>query len=799
MKKRIFLIILIIFLTFLLLPLIYSKAAPIDNIPIISPINKAKPPVFEVMPPIVDEVCFGYVCLPPGETPISLGLNSLSEKSTRTLETTTVSNKVNTAPTTGTYNIPVLLVKFPNLSAPSNYNVSMYNDVFNSSNYLSGNGISVKEYFKKSSYNQLNITYDVYDWRTMPNNYSFYYTNNNVHQLVVDAMNTFGTGSNAIDFTQYDSDNDGRIDGVILVHAGFPGQEQSGNILSQARLYRGTTIYSIQGKLYGNVAVIPSRHTAFACNSWKQTFNYPTDCRTSIDVAVHEYSHVLGLPDFYAITYSGQQAGTGLGGHTIMNMNSNAIQDVKKPVNFDSWSKFFFGWLTPTVINSASQANIYSLTSYDTTNSAFILHNPNTMGAKEFFIITNRYISTTSLDRYLFGTIPPLFNINGGIDILHIDENYIDYTYSGPLAFNSIMFDPDGDYYDDNVSHPGIVFEQNILEPVFPPGRSAADLYTTELPQPGVCSLYVFEGKFDNIARHSMPSSCPVYRDTTSRSYLTLQDSGIRVYGWSVGGQTMQAYLTVDEPLPLISQILSPSNGSSFGLQDNIDFQGSYQNNIGNTYCLWQYRKLGTSNFVSFSNQCQTTKTPSQLNLSEGSYSIRFRVTDEFNRQHTSTILITIVTSTTLYNVITSPIENKSYPFKEPVTFNASYYNNQGDVTCEWKYNNLIISNECNFTDTPFNLGIASPPYNSMVVINSSLPSFTILNKTLQTSPLFKEPLKVTAPTIKSPSYLGNFPAGFTRTITLTTTDASNASFVSSVDMKLCLCLLANNNQAAVR
>jgi M6 family metalloprotease-like protein len=387
-NNKLFLV-LIIIAGLLFSPLIYSKAYSSNDIVSISTIQKQKPPIF-ITPP-VESYCSGSLCLPPGETPASLNLNSLSKSGDRDLYSSTVDNKDGTAPVTGTYDIPVLMVKFPDLQAPSNYTQSIYNDVFNSSNYLNGEGISVSEFYKHNSYDALDITYDVYDWRMMPQNYAYYV--NNTHQLVVDAINAFGTGSSAIDFTQYDSDGNGRLDGVVILQAGYQAQENSGSIISQTRIYRNATNWSIQGLYYGDASVIPARHVnTGVCNNWISLFNYPTDCRTSIEIATHEFAHVLGLPDLYAISYTGIQAGPGLGGHTVMVLNGDTTQDTKKPVNFDTWSKFFFGWITPTVINDASQADIYSLSSYDTTDDVYLLQNTSTMGSREFYLITNRYI-----------------------------------------------------------------------------------------------------------------------------------------------------------------------------------------------------------------------------------------------------------------------------------------------------------------------------------------------------------------------------------------------------------------------
>jgi len=206
--------------------IIYSAQAikqevSVSPTPTITPSKKIKTPIFEV--PTDPSSCYGSICFPPRTTPESLNLISYNQKEVLDYTTTSVENKMHTAQTTGTYNIPVLLVKFSDMQAPPELTQEIYQDVFNSSNYLEGEGISVKEFYKKNSYNNLNVTFDVYDWREVPLNYMEYVVN--THQLVVDSLNTFGSGSDAVDFTQYDYDNDGRLDGVIIVQAGFSAQE----------------------------------------------------------------------------------------------------------------------------------------------------------------------------------------------------------------------------------------------------------------------------------------------------------------------------------------------------------------------------------------------------------------------------------------------------------------------------------------------------------------------------------------------------------------------------------------------
>jgi M6 family metalloprotease-like protein len=601
----------------------------------------------------------GCLSLPPGETPESMGLVSYNTKEVTDYKTTSVENKLNTAPTTGEYNIPVFLVGFTDMPPPEGLTTDVYEEVFNSPNYLGGEGISVSAFYKHNSYNKLNITYDIYDWAIMPQSYATYVANN--HQLVVDVLNYYSSGQNQIDFSQYDSDGDNRLDGMVIVQAGYSSQQGgNGYIRSVAKIYRGMTIYNVQGLYYGNVAIIPAINPPITCDLWDYLFGYPDDCRTDISIAVHEFAHVLGLPDLYEIGYDGSQLSPGLGGHTVMALNTDAVtQDVKRPVNFDAWSKYFFGWLEPILIDCVTQANIYGLLSYDTHNQSFLLRNPVTMYEREFFLIVNRFLSDNTLDTYLFGLlIPPSYNVNGGIDILHVDENYIDYTYAGPIAFNSIMHDPDGDYYDDEISHPGIIFEQNILSGSN--NRSCVDLYTSKEGIIPDCNPLLLEGKFDNIERTDPSPSCQVYRDVTSSSYKNIgDDSGIRVYGMSLGGFSILAYLTIDEPLALVATILSPEPFSVFEYSSEpILFEATSENFIGNMIYKW-YSNYPEESSLFFTGS-QLSATAQQLNLTQGDYTITVKVEDTFGRIALDMVDITITLATAVKELNSG--KHKIYP-----------------------------------------------------------------------------------------------------------------------------------------
>ncbi len=548
---------------------------------------------------------FGGIDYPPGVTIEDIKKKSSLQKNRSTSSASSVPNTNGTAPTTGTYHIPVLLVDFNNYSHTLDRNV--FEEQFNDSNYYDGNATSVRSYYLKQSYGALDIIYDVYDWRTLSNTYAYYAIPTNKFIFVNDTINLFGTGSNAIDFTQYDSDNDGRLDGVVILHAGYSRQDAgAGYIKSSTLIFNDFNIVTIQGKYYGNTATISEKIPQNMCDNYFNSGWYPPDCRVGVLVTVHEFAHILGLPDLYAINpYTGLQEGMGLVDITMMIDTGFRLY---KPINLDAWSRYFLGWITPTTI-TANMSGVYAVHSIDTNSSgAFILKDETKMGDREFFIIENRFMSTApdNQDTWLFGGNVPgqTENVFGGIAIYHIDEQYIEDNY----PTNSIMWEEDGLMYDDNVSHPGIVFEQNILDQnphivLSSQHVHISDLYTNEYNE---IFGYPDWGTFDSTKRLYEPY---FLWDTTSLTYNGLQNTGVVVSALSGSGSIVYAYLQSQTP-PFTAFISSPKNNKWYKLTNTINFNASYSNPSGDVSCVW--KKEGN---IIISQECSFIKTPLEIGL----------------------------------------------------------------------------------------------------------------------------------------------------------------------------------------
>ncbi len=571
-----------------------------------------------------DSVLIGDVFFPEGI------IDSSQVRERRNVNSqSTVDNIWGTTPLTGEYHIPVFLVEFSDV--PHTLSKEVFEEQFNSPLYLDGNGTSVSQYYKKQSYGELDITFDVYDWREMPETYDYYSTRLGI--FGAQTINLFGTGPDAIDLTQYDSDSDGRIDGFVIVHAGYSLQNAgAGHIKTSTLLMYSDEILTIQGLHYGNIAVTSERYPSDDCSSYinENLIPYPDDCRIGVLDQTHEFGHILGLPDFYGIDPNTGGQSPGLQNLTMMMMYPDIPQ---KPINLDAWARYFLGWIQPTIIEEGMQG-VYPVYSIDTNpDGAFILQDLTEMDSREFFIIENRFMQNSpyNQDTFLLNTAQLNWDYLdghfGGIAIYHVDEQYIEDNY----PTNSIMWDPDGDFYDDTGGHPGIVFEQNFKITEDNWFYQMGDLYSSERNAGLEDNTF---GYFDRYQRF-YPEYGAIwdYHNKAYNGNLT----GVTVGTLSGSGSIVYAYLqSYQEPFDAL--ISSPKNNRWYKYTNNLNFISSYYNNLGDVSCVWE-----DSSKNILSQNCEFSATPEELDLPISECSEKITLTLEITDQETGDTIIDTV------------------------------------------------------------------------------------------------------------------------------------------------------------
>ncbi|MEO0050185.1 MAG: M6 family metalloprotease domain-containing protein [candidate division WOR-3 bacterium] len=282
---------------------------------------------------------------------------------------------------------------------------------------------SMRDYYEEVSYGNLTITGEVFGWVRLPNPYSYYLGDSfgiygefprNSQGLVRDVVELVDP---AVDFSRYDWDSDGFVDGLLLVHAG-PGAEETG---------RTSDIWSHKWQMtdpvLGSPGAVQTNDRVSVDVYSIQPERFDDGTLITIGVFCHEFGHILGLPDLYDTDYSS----SGLGMFCLMAAGGWARASESQPygsspVHPSAWCKYLLGWTLPDSVEEGIADSVPSarFAAVAKAQSCFrILKNPNGVdwrpeggGKGEYFLIENR--QQIGFDKGLPGT---------GLLILHIDES----------------------------------------------------------------------------------------------------------------------------------------------------------------------------------------------------------------------------------------------------------------------------------------------------------------------------------------------------------------------------------------
>ena len=325
-------------------------------------------------------------------------------------------NNIQAVAKTGNLKNLVVLVRFANhtnRTLPSKADISKFYNNIGGDPTLAPSG-SFRDFYYKNSYGKLNVTSDVTDWINVSQTEAYVsgvdidpscaaLCSGRIWEAFKEALTKLDA---TIDLSQYDTDKDGYVDAVTFLHSGYAA-EQAGT--------------SSDGLSYG--ARVWSHKSTFG-SPWVSTDSTPTKIQTyntspalwgisgnqlgRIGVVVHEFGHVLGMPDLYDLDYTS----VGAGNYDVMG-NSWGVGDTQLyPPNFSAWSKIKLGWITPTLINNNGS---YTINQSATNAQAYKI--TQNFPSQEYLLIENR--QTVDFDQKL---------PQGGLAIWHIDEKKLEAT-----------------------------------------------------------------------------------------------------------------------------------------------------------------------------------------------------------------------------------------------------------------------------------------------------------------------------------------------------------------------------------
>ena len=298
----------------------------------------------------------------------------------------------------------VILVNFADQTFKASNDSVFFDRMTNETGFSDGKFVgSMKDYFQAQSGGQFNLSFDVMGPVTVSQNYSYYGKNNTddfdlyPDVMVKEAVLQVNEKYPKVNFADYDWDHDGKVDQVYVIYAGKGEHDNK----SQPNLIwpHSWDLSDTANGACGMVEVDGVNVDTYACGPELNA----DETASGIGTMCHEFTHCLGLPDFYDV--NGDDDNFGMATWSLMDYGSYN-GDGYVPCNYTSYEKWFCGWLEPIELTEATEVTgMKSMTDY---GDAYIIYNP--ANRNEFFLLENH--TQTGWDAEAYG---------GGMLVIHVD------------------------------------------------------------------------------------------------------------------------------------------------------------------------------------------------------------------------------------------------------------------------------------------------------------------------------------------------------------------------------------------
>ena len=357
---------------------------------------------------------------------------------------------LNGCPTKGTPGVLVIPVQFTDaLASAKGYSIDNIKRIFNG-----GDGAtdyySVDEYYKKSSYGQLDLDITVIDEWFTPEHKSSYYKSQKIQyngedirigdQMILNEALDYLDSK--MDLSHFDSDGNGTIDAVIMVNT---MTVDSTHPFQWA--YRYWNIYEDSDSgLYEYDGVYANDYIWMAYSFMhEQVFedgrvSYSNTNIMNPQTFIHEFGHILGAEDYYDTSYR----------DTNGPMKGNDIMDSTLG-DHNPFTKFIFGWIDETRLVNTDTEITLTMKPYSETGDTVILASnwDDSLGAFQEYFILIFYTPT---------------GLNGGDDKYHNDYGLVLYHVNAELNYKRYLFDSFYSLANDNNAKSAGGSDEDLIE-----------------------------------------------------------------------------------------------------------------------------------------------------------------------------------------------------------------------------------------------------------------------------------------------------------------------------------------------
>ena len=186
-----------------------------------------------------------------------------------------------------------------------------------------------------------------------------------------------------VDWSKYDNDNDGVVDMVYFMVAGY-GSNVTGNASNLLWPHKSSLQVNV-----GDYWVTDYASSTEMCGS------QGSGVLDGIGTVCHEFTHVLGFPDLYDTNYETDGQSHHPGNWDIM-AGGCYLNNSRTPAGYSAFEKYTLGFVMPKRITDEGD---FVLHPHGDTHESYLLPTPK---AKEFFLLENRQ-RKSKWDAYLPG------------------------------------------------------------------------------------------------------------------------------------------------------------------------------------------------------------------------------------------------------------------------------------------------------------------------------------------------------------------------------------------------------------
>ena len=243
---------------------------------------------------------------------------------------------------------------------------------------------SVKKYFSDMSFGTFTPQFDIYGPYQMSQKLKYYGDGDKDHmERLIPELCQLADAD--IDFSQYDQNNDGKVDLVYIICASYSQSwtQNSSDCIwpksGSAANYGKTDFGIYDGKGVYRFGV----HTEL--NAYPGAFTQPYRIN-GVGLFCHEFSHCIGLPDIYPTDKAAQTALNPAMENWDLMDGGEYVYNGYYPTEYTAWEREAMGWFTIDTLKTTHKGSV-TVSNINNGGKAYRIVNENSEGGKEYLIL----------------------------------------------------------------------------------------------------------------------------------------------------------------------------------------------------------------------------------------------------------------------------------------------------------------------------------------------------------------------------------------------------------------------------